>query len=160
MFDVLAMLVIEVRVCQIASSSTSLKNHLGAHFASIIRLTDQEHEVNERFARIEPRRAELGRGIVVRERVMIVVKALAHGANAHKQVLGRVDRLVVGSVAPHVRGAIHQPGQVEQNDIAQNSRHEVCDRERFGPEVPRHYGRYDKADQNSQRIVVSEKFKK
>lgn len=141
--------------CQITSASSTLQDHFGAHFSSIVGLADQRHKVNERFARVEPLGAVLGGRIVVRERVMIVVKALADGAQANKQVFGRVDCLVVWLVAEHVCEAVYEPGEVKQYDVAQDSWHEIGDRQRFRPEEPWDHSGHDEANKNCKYAIVS-----
>lgn len=91
---------------QIASASSTAKHLLWAHFLSIVGQTDQSHRVDEQLCQVEIDPAVLGGGIVLWKCVMIVVEAFADGANAYKQILHRIDSLIVLFVAPFVSYAV------------------------------------------------------
>lgn len=96
-------------------------------------MADQRHEVDERLGRVQVAGAELARLVVHGKCVMVVVKALADRAQAHEQVLGRVDGLVVRSHAPHVRHAIDEPCGMQEHDVAQHGWYEIGIGQRLVP---------------------------
>lgn len=98
---------------KITGSHAPLHDHLARHSSAVISLSDEAHEVDEGATRVEVLGAELRGRVVHGECVVVVVETLADGAQAHEQVLGRVDGLVVWAVAPHVRNAVHQPCDVQ-----------------------------------------------
>ncbi len=77
-----------------------------------------------------------------------------YSAEGNKSVLPRVDGAVVGPVAPHVRGAVDQPGGVEHNRVSEEGRDEIRHPQRLAPHVPRHDRRHEEAHQQHGHLVV------
>jgi hypothetical protein len=139
---------------QIPRSLTSSKHGLVTDLVTIVRLAQPGHDINETLGEIQIDRAEFTGGIVLRERVMIIVKSFTDRAQAHEQILRRTDALVVGSIAPFVRRTVDQPGDMQREHVAEHGGHEIGHLQRLAPGQPGQHGRIDEAAQNGQRFVV------
>ena len=72
---------------------------------------------------------------------MIVVEALAAGAEGDADVLGWVDTPVVGPVSPEVSHTVDGPGDVEDSDVAEDCTSEKRCPSTLAPVMDRHDGR-------------------
>ena len=142
-------------IAHVARSQASLHHHFWANLVAVVSLSEQSEKVDEKLGKVEVHGAELAGGIILRERVMVVVEAFAAWANAYKHVLDRIDVLVVRFEAPHVRHAVHQPCDVQCENVTQQARNEVAVQQSFVPEQGRHHGRHHEAAQKGQAFVVS-----
>lgn len=79
-----------------------------------------------------------------------------YGAEGDHPVLPGVDGVVVRPVAPHVRGAVDQPGGVERNGVPQQHGQEVAHQEGLAPQVPGHQHGHQKAQDQHGELVVPE----
>lgn len=98
--------------------------------------------------------AELAGCVVVRERVVVIVEALAYCTEGYKSVLPGVDAFVIRSVAPHVSGTVDQPCGVEYHRVPQQGGDEVGHQKGLAPKVPRHHGGDEEAHDHHGRLVV------
>lgn len=101
----------------IPSAGPAFEHESGWDAAAIVRQPQHSHDVDEHGGEIDVPAVFAG-GVVVGKDVVVVVEALAYGAERHAQVLGGVDVAVVGLVAPHVGGTVDQPGGVETQGVA------------------------------------------
>jgi hypothetical protein len=85
-------------------------------------------------------------------------KHLAKNRRSHNVCKERekVNKLVVGMIAPNVGGAVGEPGGVECEYVTKDGSDEKSCFERLAPKVPRHNGRQRKTHQ-CQRNVISNK---
>lgn len=140
--EVMMMIVIAVVKAnrwQITSALSSCHHRLRANFGSIVGLTHQRHEIDETFGDVPLFEAKLTGRIVLRECVMVVVKAFADREKRHKPVLDRVDAFIVRFVTPQVSSTVYQPGKVQLQRVAQHCRYIIGVFERFAPKVHRNY---------------------
>ena len=72
----------------------------------------------------------------------------------HEAVLRRVDVLVIGPVAPHVRRRVDQPRGVQRDGVAQHLHH-VRRPQRLAPKVPGDQRGDDDADGEAELPVVA-----
>ena len=79
---------------------------------------------------------------------------LTYGTEGHKLVLPGVDAGVVRPVAPHVGGAVDQPGGVEDQGVPQQGRHKVGHPKGLSPHVPGHHHGQHEAHEHHRRLVV------
>lgn len=79
---------------------------------------------------------------------------LTYCTERDKLVLPGVDGLVIGSVAPHVSGAVDQPGGVQHHRVPQQRRDEVGHQQRLPPKVPRHEGGNEEAHEHHGPLVI------
>ena len=140
---------------EVPSAFLSLGNQLGRHLLPVRRLSDQRADVDERRGDVEPP-AELAGRVVLREGVVVVVETLARRRHRHQQVLCRVDVLVVRPHAPHVRGAVDEPRDVEGHDVAQDGGDDECVEQTLAPAIIRNDRRKGKTEHEQQRAVEPE----
>lgn len=131
----------------VSSASTPLLNHLCWNFASVIRLSNVGHGIDEGSGDVEPP-AKLTGGIVLWECVVVVVEAFTHCPEGDYHVLCRVDTLVIGPHAPHVGCTVDQPGSIEPHHIAKNGAQVEGVPQTLTPEVPWHPGRHHEANKH------------
>jgi hypothetical protein len=102
--------------------------------------------VDEELGGVElARDAELGGGVVEGVLVVPVVPALADGAEGHEGVLGGVGEDVVRVVAHEVGGGVDEPGEVQNDGVAESAGDEEGVPEFLAPEVLRDLGGHDVA---------------
>lgn len=77
-----------------------------------------------------------------------------YSAERDKLVLPWVDALVIGPVAPHVGGAVDQPGGVQHQGVPQQGWDEVRHPQRLPPQVPRHEHGDEEAHEQHRRLVI------
>lgn len=114
----------ENRVRPVALLRAPPPDHLVRRLLQVVRLPDVRQDVDH-AARDVPPGAELRRPVVPRERVVVVVPALAEGDEAHEVALGRFDGAVERPGAPQVGVAVHEPRDVQDDHVAE----EVADEE-------------------------------
>lgn len=107
---------------QIARLHSSLHDHLGTDLDAIVGPADVGKEVNELGGLVGAMIAVLAGGVVARERVMIVVKALARREPRHELVLDRFDAHVETFGAPHVRQTVHRERRLQRDHVAKHAR--------------------------------------
>lgn len=77
-----------------------------------------------------------------------------YGTERDKLVLPWVDVLVIGTVPPHVSGAVDQPGGVQHQGVPQQGRDEVGHPQGLPPQVPRHRRGDEEAHEQHRRLVI------
>lgn len=117
-------------------------------------MTNQSAEVDEGRGEVESP-AELTRRVVLRERVVKVVEALARRSQHDEQILGRVDALVVRPHAPHVRCAVDEPRDVEPDNVTQDGGDDEGVQRTLVPEVSGDERGKDETEQDEEGAVVS-----
>ncbi len=137
-FIIVMIMVVMVVIGQVTVLHASLLDLLRRDLLQIVGLSEQGHAVNESLGEVEVDGAELARRIVLRKGVVVVVEALADRAQTHEQILDRIDACIVGFPAPNMGYAVHQPGRVQSEHVAENCRHEVGVHEALVPQKHRH----------------------
>ena len=79
--------------------------------------------------------------------------ALADRSKCHKEVLHRVDVLVIRLVAPQVSYAVHTPGGVQRKAVAQRAGDVEGRSDRLAPEVPGHDGGHNETEDDNEEKV-------
>ena len=116
------------------------------HLLAVVCESEPGHTVNKKRGEVNPPSVLAG-AVVARKCVVVVVIPLADRPEGHEEILGRVDKLVVGFIAPHVSSAVHQPRHVEGDGVSECGTDEVADHETFPPEVHRDDGWEDKTEE-------------
>ena len=107
---------------------------------------DARHEIDEELGGVElAGDPELACGVVEGVLVVPVVPSLPDGAEGHDGVLGGVAEQVVGVVPHEVGGAVDQPGEVQDDAVAQGPSDEESVPEVLPPEVLGDLGGHDVA---------------
>ena len=87
--------------------------------------SESNARLNETSRQIENSRTEFARAIVEGKHVMIIVKTLAQAEPTHEVVFARLNRFVVGTHSPHVRGAVDEPRGVERVQVTDHAHAKV-----------------------------------
>ena len=125
--------------------------HLSRHRLAIGYQSEQCHKIDEERGGVEfP--AMLAGGIIRREHVVVVVVALAAGAEGDATVLGRVDTPVVRSVAPEVSDTVDGPGDIEDGNVTKDAGEE-CYRYALTPVTDWNDGWYHETEKNHRRHI-------
>jgi hypothetical protein len=106
----------------VAGALGALLDQRRGHRLQVVRPADAREEVDEGRGEVGAVVAQLGRLVVPREDVVVVVPALAERGDRHADVLRGADALVVGFHAPDVRRAVHQPRAVQRQHVPQHAR--------------------------------------
>lgn len=118
----LAVLMVVVVPGAVAGALGALLHQRRRHRLQVVRPADAREEVDEGRGEVHAVVAQLGRLVVPREDVVVVVPALAESGDRHTDVLRGADALVVGFDAPDVRRAVHQPRAVQRQHVPQHAR--------------------------------------
>lgn len=138
----------------VAGALFAAADDVGTDDLEVVGLAEPGHGVDEDGGEVEAP-AQLAGGVVPGEGVVVVVEALADGADDDGEVLARADVAVVGLAAPHVRGAVHQPRHVERPAVAEDGAGEEGDPLALAPAPGGDVGGQQKATEGHQRQVES-----
>jgi hypothetical protein len=89
----------------------------------IVCQADQMHDVNECFGEIKYS-SKLSCGVVIRECVVVVVKAFSDREEGDPVIFSRTDFHIVWSMAKEMGSRIDEPGGVQDEYLAIDVRHE------------------------------------
>jgi len=109
--------------------------------------------VNEEFGEVE-QIGHLGGTVVLGERVMIVVSAFAQRRHRRPHTLRGRNVHVVRFVAEHVSDGVDEPGGVEHQTIAEQTRHAVRDEGALLPKVDGHRRRNEETEERHEKEIV------
>ena len=111
--------------------------------------------VNETSRYIQRTWSKFARAIIVGKRVMIVVKAFADCQPTDEVIFARIDVDVIGTHAPHMSGAVHEPRAVETEGIAQHAHGEIRVPRALSQKRDGKNGRQNEREKESELDVVS-----
>lgn len=146
------MMMILIKRTAITSAQLARLYHIPGHRFAIISPAYHGHQVNEHGGQVVLD-AILRSGVIPRKGVVVVVEALADGAEVNEEVLRRRDALVIRPLAPHVRRAVHQPGHVQHEAVSQDGAHEEAVPKRLAPQIAGIEGRQEEAESGHQRKI-------
>lgn len=132
-----------------------LLNNLIGHRLKVISPADFSEEVNEVSREVQPVIAQLGRLVVPGESVVVIVEAFAESEDGDGDVFSGADASVVGFATPFVGGGVDEPGDVEDESVAEHGGDEVGVGPGLAPEVDWDHGRHYEAGDRHQVQVVS-----
>ena len=141
-------------LASISCALPATRNRFWRHLPPVVHLTNARHQIEEERRKVHAPSVFTGL-VIKREGVVVVVVALAYGAQGDEQVLRRVDVLVVRFVPVEMRPAVHAPCSVQHSDVTQHTAHQVGVPESLAPEVPWQHRGYNHRHEIHGRHVKS-----
>lgn len=118
-------------------------DHFFRHCLAVACQSKEAHQINEEGGKVQPP-AMLAGGVIRRKDMVIVVEALAAGAESNADVFGWVDAPVVRSVSPEVSDTVDGPRDIKDSHVAKDCTSEERSPAILTPVMDRHDGRQHK----------------
>lgn len=103
----------------VARSLRAFLYHAVRYGLQIVRPADPGEEVDEGGGEVRTIVTQLGRLVVPREHMMVIVPALAEGADADAVAVGGANGVVVRFHAPNVGRGVHQPSHMQRQRVSE-----------------------------------------